>query len=662
MRLRDLKGIGDKRWESLKKAGIGDLQALIATLPVSYRDTTQSVPLDSLREDATCCVTGTLRSAASLTRSGTLSIVRCVLEDASGILRLVWFNQPWRVGLLRAGTEYAFFGRVERYAGALSMVNPSLVQERAILPVYRALPGLPSGTLLSLIRQALAVSDIRETLPASLRDRYRLCGRSTALQQVHCPTDTASLQEARRRIAFENLLLYHMATLLLHREGRCGILIQESVSDYLRQLPFKPTEAQRRAIRDIEADFCSGRPMRRLLQGDVGSGKTAVVFAAAFLAARAGYQTALMAPTEILARQHLRSAERLLGPLGVKSGLLLGSMPETHRRDALQRIREGDWQLVIGTQALIGRGLHFSRLALAVVDEQHRFGVRQRRTLGEKVSKDLTSHVLALSATPIPRTLALVLYGDLDVSALDELPPGRKQVRTHLVPEHKRSALYAFIRDRVEAGEQAYIVCPRILDQAEDDARGVIGMYRQLAKGPLSGLKLGLAHGGQPSREMEAALLGFTRKETDVLIATSVIEVGIDVPSASVMVIEGANAFGLSQLHQLRGRVGRGDRESWCFLMAGESERLAALCQSTDGFELSRKDLELRGPGEFLGARQHGKSFPSGFGVEDIALLEETLSCAKEMFRETAQADELAVIQRLAESRYAEMMENTALN
>ncbi len=665
LQLADIRGIGKKRLECLQNAGIRDVDGLLGFLPREYRDTTVSVSIGSLREDAVFCVSGKLCAGADVHRTGKLTVVRSAIRDGTGVLRLVWFNQPWRAGQLRAGAEMTLLGGVERHGGVLTMLNPAPVSRRGILPVYRALPGLSPGVLGTIIRQALDAAEIRETLPASLLGRYGLCGRPFALRQAHCPSDASSLQEAKRRIAFENLLLYQTAMRSFRQEGKQGFPIGEEgpgVEEYWRGLPFRPTPAQERATGEILGDLRSGRPMRRLVQGDVGSGKTAVAFAAAFLAARAGYQTALMAPTEILARQHLDCASRDLGPLGIKSGILLSGLASARRRETLHAIRDGEWGLVVGTHALLGEDVRFSRLALVITDEQHRFGVTQRQRLSDKASGALAPHVLALSATPIPRTLALILYGDLDVSTIDEVPPGRKRVRTRIVPEAKRSGLYSFIRERVAAGEQAFVVCPLLEEAAEGDAKSALEMHRELSLGPLAGLRIGIAYGSQPPGEKEGALLDFSRGEKDVLVATSVVEVGVNVPGATVMVIENANRFGLSQLHQLRGRVGRGDRESWCFLMAEESERLMTLCRTSDGFAVARKDLELRGPGEFLGTRQHGKAAPGAFGVGGLAILEETLGCARELCREEKYAEELEQVESLAALRYAEALRTTALH
>ncbi len=368
-----------------------------------------------------------------------------------------------------------------------------------------------------------------------------------------------------------------------------------------------------------------------------------------------------MVPTEILARQHLESARALLEPLGLRCGLLLGGMPAKQRREALEHIASGEWDLVIGTHALFSAGVRYAKLGLVITDEQHRFGVKQRQRLSDKAEQE-EAHVLVMSATPIPRTLALILYGDLEVSLIDELPPGRTPVRTRVVPENKRTEMYGFIRQKVALGEQAYLVCPLVEESEQVEAKDAQAMYRNLLKGPLKGLRLGLTWGSQPTEEKDAVLAAFSRGELDVLVATTVIEVGVNVPNATIMVVEDADRFGLSQLHQLRGRVGRGAGESWCFLMGEDNERLRTLCSTNDGFVIAQKDLELRGPGDFLGTRQHGQAMPGGYGVGDMRLLDETQRAARELMEDPTLQPYLAPLQARALQRYAKAIDEIALH
>lgn len=434
------------------------------------------------------------------------------------------------------------------------------------------------------------------------------------------------------------------------------------IDRFWRQTGFDPTRAQRKVLDEVLKDMGSGRAMRRLIQGDVGSGKTAVAFGAVCVAAQSGYQAALMVPTEILAHQHFESARKLLEPLGIASGLLLGGMGAAERKEALQHICLGDWQLVIGTHALFSQGVDYANLGLVITDEQHRFGVRQRQKLSLKAQGEQAAHVLVMSATPIPRTLALILYGDLDVSILDEMPPGRLPVKTRIVPEEKRSQMYDFIRCKAQGGEQSYLVCPLVEESEQVEAKDAQAMYEQLRRGPLKGLRLGLTYGSQSSQEKEAVISGFSAGQIDVLVATTVIEVGVNVPKATTMVIENADRFGLSQLHQLRGRVGRGAQESWCFLLGKSNERLTTLCATHDGFVIAQKDLELRGPGDFLGTRQHGRILPDAYGVNDVKLIEETRAAVHELTHDKAFAKEETELSARAAQKYARAMAEIALH
>ncbi|MDO5023166.1 MAG: ATP-dependent DNA helicase RecG, partial [Eubacteriales bacterium] len=420
-------------------------------------------------------------------------------------------------------------------------------------------------------------------------------------------------------------------------------------------LPFALTKEQQKAVLDIEKDLYVGFAMNRILQGDVGSGKTAVALAAAYYMYAAGYQTALMAPTETLAMQHLQTAQKIFAKSPVKCGLLTGGMKAKDRREALQNIQNGEWDIVIGTHALISEGVIYNKLGLVITDEQHRFGVRQRKKLSDKGE---SPHVLVLSATPIPRTLALVLYGDLEVSTIRSSPPGRLPVKTGIVPENRREKMYQFIVESVQKGEQVYYICPLVEDSETSEAKSAQDMYRQLSKGPFNKLRLGLTYGSQNAEEKSKAIGDFSKGITDVLVATTVVEVGIDVPNANIIVIEDADRFGLSQLHQLRGRVGRGSRQSWCFLMGKPNERLKALCETNDGFEIAKKDLELRGPGQFLGTMQHGKNNAEMF--YDALLLEDAQKCAIEI-NENKSPDNQKIIDA-AMRRFSYATSDIALN
>lgn len=661
MQLRDLKGLGPKRLAMLNAAGIHSAGDLLWQLPRGYVDTTVDTPIAALQPGQMACVAVTFLAQPAIRYLKGLSMVTAKVADDSGTLQITWFNQPWNRANWHKGDEAVFHGRAERFRGQLVMQNPRLVKERGIIPQYSPIESIASAHLAGFIEQLLPHVEAicPESLSPRLRQLWQLCGLTDALRAVHRPQDAASLSAGKRRIAFENLLLYQMALRALQGEARQGIHIstdESIISRFWRQTGFAPTGAQQRVLGQILADMASGRAMRRLVQGDVGSGKTAVAFGAVCAAAAAGWQSALMAPTEILARQHLISAREVLEPLGIRCGLLLGGMKAAERREALAHIEDGTWDLVIGTHALLGEGVRYHRLALVITDEQHRFGVRQRQRLSDKAHLDEPAHVLVMSATPIPRTLALILYGDLDVSVVDELPPGRTPVATRIVPEDKREGLYQFIRQKVAAGEQAYLVCPLVEESERVEAKDAQATYRELSAGPLKGLRLGLTWGTQPPAEKEEVIARFSAGEIDVLVATTVIEVGVNVPRATVMVIENADRFGLSQLHQLRGRVGRGTQESWCFLLGEPNERLRTLSATNDGFVIAQKDLELRGPGDFLGTRQHGRLLPDAFGVGDMRLIEETRAAVHTLTHDPELAQEEQAVRTRALQKYERVL------
>lgn len=669
MPLSDLRGLGSARLETLNKAGIRTMADLLTTLPLRYQDTSALTPIKDIAPGQEVCVSGWPKADPRLSRFRGLTSVTLRLLDESGGVQVVWFNQPWLQTQIHKEDCLTLYGRVDRdKQGKIRLVSPVIVHERGILPVYRALPGLPAKSMRDLIRQALTQLEdcCPESLPEILRIKYHLCERNFALRQAHFPETKENLAIALRRVAFENILLYQAAAASLRGERARGIQVplpSGGVRDYWASLPFPPTGAQKRVLDEIAKDLSAPHAMGRMVQGDVGCGKTALAFGAMYLCARAGYQSALMAPTEILARQHLESAKKTLEPLGVSCGLLIGGMKAKERREALENIASGAWQCVIGTHALISEGVTYQNLALAVTDEQHRFGVRQRRLLSKKAAEEEEApNELVLSATPIPRTLALVLYGDLDISVVDELPPGRTPVKTRIVPEDRREGLYDFIRREAAQGRQTYIVCPLVEESEMIDARSAQDTYAELSTGPLSDLRLGLTYGNQDAAEKEETIQKFSQGELDVLVSTTVIEVGVNVPSATVMVIENADRFGLSQLHQLRGRVGRGAEDSWCFLMAAPNERLKTLCETSDGFKIAKKDLEIRGPGDFLGTRQHGDTLIPGMALgADVQMLEETSNCLK-WLRSPGYENEWEQVKQAAQAAFANALNDIAMN
>ncbi|MBR5231984.1 MAG: ATP-dependent DNA helicase RecG [Clostridia bacterium] len=667
MELKNLKGLGKIRLSALEKAGIVTVEDLLMSLPRSYRDTSVVTPIAEIREGVPCCVSGYLKAAPKLARFRGISRTTATLCDETGKLLLVWYNQPWIKDQVSAEEPLLLFGKPERdKGGRLFMNSPHREKEQALIPEYAAPAGFPNAIFADLIRQALSSLEecCPETLPESIRLTHHLCERNFAIRQIHAPETKEALALAQRRLAFEQLLLYQAALSILRgTPGRATPIpcSRNDASRFWQQMPFPPTKAQERVLEEILRDMQQNTAMRRMVQGDVGCGKTAIAFGAISVCALSGHQSALMAPTEILARQHFESAQKLLAPMGIQCGLLLGGMKAKERREALKNIKSGAWQVIIGTHALLSESVEYHDLALAVTDEQHRFGVRQRQILSQKAQENREPHVLVMSATPIPRSLALILYGDLELSVVDELPPGRTPVLTRIVPEYKRNGLYGFVKEQASECRQIYIVCPLVEESEAIDAVSAQEMYADLVNGPLSSLRIGLTYGTQDAAEKEKTLAAFSAGDIDVLVSTTVIEVGVNVPNATVMIIENAERFGLSQLHQLRGRVGRGSRESWCFLMAEPNERLNTLCSTNDGFVIARKDLEMRGPGEFLGTRQHGASMFSGMQI-DAVLIEETQKCIRMLEKDPSQAEALSMIRSSAKKLFAAHLKQVVLN
>ena len=670
MELSAIKGLGPTRLETLRAMGIVSLRDLLFCLPVRYEDRTQVVPCREAQEGPVL-VQGTLQDEPKLSRFNGLTRVTASLRDESGKLSMAWYNQPWMMQQLPVGQTLMLYGRVVVKQGRRVLQNPQLVQEPSIQPVYRAFRGIPAKTFRQLMETALSQVDdcCPETLPRSLRLRHGLCELNYALRQAHFPDSLEALKLARRRLAFEQMLMYQAALGLMrgHMENGIPLSIPEDAAErFWRSLPFQPTGAQRRVLDEVIGDLRRKRAMSRLIQGDVGCGKTALAFGAIAVVVQTGHQCAMMAPTEILARQHYESARALLEPLGISCGLLIGSMREREKKAVRQSLEDGSCQAVFGTHALISEGVHYHRLGLVITDEQHRFGVQQRSTLqqkGEQAGK--APHVLVMSATPIPRTLALILYGDLDVSIVDELPPGRTPVQTRMVPPEKRGGMYGFLRNEVAGGRQAYVVCPLVEDsEVMEEVKSVQTTYEELVRGELKGLRVGLTWGQQPTEEKEQVLKAFVAGEMDVLVSTTVIEVGVNVPNASVMVIENAERFGLSQLHQLRGRVGRGSAESWCFLLTSgrETERLRVLCQTNDGFVVAQKDLELRGPGDLMGTRQSGEMIAGVLLDGDVKLLDEACRCMKQLREDPDLREEREMVEREALRSYQDKLKQVALN
>ena len=662
--LSTIRGIGPARLKAFEAAGISSVRDLVMFLPRDYRDLSAFTPLSEVRPGDTVSVRVRVAGEVSQRRARKLVITKVYVTDGSETMAVVWYNQPWLKDQLTRDRELMLYGRCEARGGSLQLSSPTIERETGLIPVYRSISGVPAKAVRQSVEAALKVCEGQwpDELPESIRRRYGLCERNFAMRNAHFPDSREALETARRRIAFEELLLYQVAISLCRHSGEPGVQIASSEADleaYWNRMPFPPTGAQRRVLQEIASDMRTPNAMARMVQGDVGSGKTAVAFGAIYLAVRGGYQAALMAPTEVLARQHYEGAKAMLEPLGMKAGLLVGSLTQKQHRIAHEAIASGEWDVVIGTHALITEGVEYKNLGLTVTDEQHRFGVRQRTELSRKGE---APNVLVMSATPIPRTLSLILYGDLDISIIDELPPGRKGVKTRIVPEDRRQGMYGFLRSEVHKGRQVYVVCPLVEESEAVDALPAELVYENLRTRDLPDLRIELVHGRMKAADKDAVLEKFRRGEADVLVSTTVIEVGVNVPNASVMVVENAERFGLAQLHQLRGRVGRGSDEAWCFLMAEPNERLKFLASTTDGFRIAQKDMELRGPGDLFGTRQSG-SIVCGVGTlaGDTQLLKLVHDEARELLRNRDSADAQAVI-RLAEAAYVQKFRDAAIN
>ncbi len=618
-----LKGIGSAKAALFQKLGIFTIEDVILHFPRDYEDRSKLKKLAEIEDGEQCSFEGVVASKVVETRPRKgLLLSRISIRDDTGLINAVWFNQPYLKEYFKPGEKYIFYGSVTRKR-SFEIVNPVYekmgesgpVNTCRIVPVYPATGKLSQNAIRAAIRTALeyAGDSLEEILPLWLLEQYKLAGIRFSINNIHYPESDEDFLKARERLVFEELLLLQLGLLSLKTDAdseAVGIRFAagSEVRKFMAGLPFKLTNAQIRVFSEIERDMESNRVMNRLVQGDVGSGKTIVAVLALVKAVKSGYQGALMVPTEILAEQHYRSISPLLEPYGIRTALLTGGIGAKASKELMERIKEGDADIVIGTHALLEEKVVFNRLGLVVTDEQHRFGVRQRAVLSQKGDNP---DMIVMTATPIPRTLALILYGDLDISVIDELPPGRKKVETYAVDAGMRDRINKFIRRQVSEGRQVYIVCPLVEESDAVEARAAAEMAEQLANKTFSDLKVALIHGKMKPSEKDSVMERFVAGEIDILVSTTVIEVGVNVPNASLMVVENAERFGLAQLHQLRGRVGRGEHQSYCVLF-NESrseiarERMKVMEKTSDGFVISEKDLELRGPGDFFGTRQHG--------------------------------------------------------
>lgn len=644
--IRSLSGVGEKRAQCYHRLGVDTVGDLLRFYPRTYLDFTNPLPIMELPLNETGVVRARVfkKGREQRIRKG-LTLYKVFVTDDVSDMTVTIFNSKFAFEALKEGEAYYFYGKALGNLVRREMNAPLIYPEWQVTgmsPIYPLTEGLTNKMVQTNVRQALTMvrDEIPEALPEEIIQKYQLYREKFALEQIHFPKDEEHRKMAWERLAFEELLTLQLGLQMLKHRNRkeAGVSVPPAdLRAFFRSLPFKPTNAQHRAIAEAQEDMMGTVPMSRLLQGDVGSGKTLVAAALCYCCAKAGIQAAMMAPTEILAQQHANTLAGLLEPLGVSVGLLTGSVPAKGKKLLKERLECGDIDVVVGTHALVQDSTAFARLGLVITDEQHRFGVAQRSKL---LAKGENPHMLVMSATPIPRTLALIIYGDLDISVLDELPKGRQKVETYRIHSSKRARAVGFIRKHIDEGRQAYIVCPLVEQDDESDLLSVEEYVAALRNGPLQHYRVGLLHGKMKPADKHTEMEAFVSGQTQVLVATTVIEVGVDVPNAVVMMVENAERFGLSQLHQLRGRVGRGQYQSYCILVSDldtleNNRRLEAMCQTSDGFVIAEQDLKLRGPGDFFGERQHGlPQLRIAHLLEDAQILRETQQLATELLRE----------------------------
>lgn len=619
-----IKGVGPKKAYLLKRLNINTVEDMIWYMPRDYEDRGNIKRIANLRPGEKATFYGIILGEGDLSKPRkNLSLVKFNVKDETGHIEIIFFNKTYLKKTLTSGQRVMINGEIKKGFKGLQVVNPIIEKvdigdndnRQGIVPIYPLTEGLSQNEIISIQKRILQIvnESMEEYLPEEIMNRCRLCNIKFALNNIHFPSNVQALKIAKYRLVFEEFLLLQLGLFKIKTgivQDKQGIPLRNNngIEEFIKKLPFKLTEAQEKVFNEISKDLERDIPMNRLVQGDVGSGKTIVAIASLLKSVINGYQGAFMAPTEILAEQHYVSLTELLEPLGIKVGLLVGSLSKGDKNKILNKVESGEINIVIGTHALIQEGVKFCNLALVITDEQHRFGVRQRATLA---SKGQNPHVLVMTATPIPRTLALILYGDLDISIIDHLPPGRKSIKTYSRTSNKRHDIYNFVKRQLDEGRQAYVVCPLVEESEAIEAKSATEIAHELSHDLLNGYKIGLLHGKMLAKEKEEIMRDFKAGNIEVLVSTTVIEVGVNVPNATIMVVENAERFGLAQLHQLRGRVGRGSYQSYCILVNNSKteiskERMDIMEKTTDGFIISEKDLKLRGPGEFFGTRQHG--------------------------------------------------------
>ncbi len=649
--IKFIKGIGEARASAFARLGVETASDLLSFYPLRYEERGKIIKIhDALDNELVSCVVTVRQTSIPKQIRGKLNVFRSSVFDESGSLDLVFFNCPFVAKSLTPNRKFRIFGRVKNGLRGKEMISPKLepildgVELPYYVPIYRVSPPLTQKVVMNAVSEILPLADLKpELLPEGLRKKYSFLPCGEAIKAIHRPTNPNELFSARRTLAMTEIIVFRLALASMRNnikhESAVPLTLKNSkVKHFFENIPFELTNAQKNAVKEIFADLEKDTPMARLLQGDVGSGKTAVAAAAIYLCVKNGYQACLMAPTEILASQHKKTLDKFLSPFGIKTELLVSGLPAAEKRRVRQGLSDGSIDVAVGTHALITDDTEFYNCVLAVADEQHRFGVKQRAALLAKSERDgKRAHMLVMSATPIPRSLSLIIFGDLDVSILDELPANRKGVKTYVAKNSDSGEIYKFIRDEIKSGGRCYIVCSLIEESESDtDRRAAESYFEELSNGALKGIPMGLLHGRMKPSEKASVMSDFASGVTKVLVSTTVIEVGVDVPEATVIVIENAERFGLSQLHQLRGRVGRGDRRSICILVnngnsSDATERLAVMRDTSDGFKVAEYDLERRGPGDFFGERQSGEFSFACAAISDVSLLSETDGLVKEI-------------------------------
>jgi len=651
--ISELAGIGELHTRKLEKLGIRNCEDLLWYLPRRWDDYSHIVPIKGIRPDFLVSIKGRVSEIGNRRVRNGMTITEALIVDNSGVIKAIWFNQPFLTNSLKAGDELCLSGKLELNRNSVGMTSPAfekinsdeiddLTHVGRIVPIYTEIEGISSKWLRSKIKPLMKlIYSIRDYLPEEIKKEQNLIDLPAAIRQMHFPENSSQLKRAKDRLDFDEMFLLQLAVLnsrkKLSQERAITIPFNEAlIKGFVKDLPFQLTNAQRRSTWEILQDLAKVQPMSRLLQGDVGSGKTIVAAIAMLNTAISGNQAVLLCPTEILARQHFENINKLLTFYGVDCFLLTGSTSKVEKESIYNKIKEGEARIIVGTHALLEKGVEFWRLGLAIVDEQHRFGVDQRSALRkESISTKTLPHFLTMTATPIPRTLSLTIFGDLDISVLDELPAGRKPVITRLISDQKRSDGYKFVEDEIKKGRQAFVVCPLVGEDEseENDRKSVLAEYENLTKNIFPTLKIAFIHGRMKSAEKEEIMRNFSLGKTDILVSTSVVEVGVDIPNSSIMIIEDADRFGLSQLHQFRGRVGRSEQQSYCFLFTKSVneltlKRLNALVSTNNGFKLAETDLEIRGPGDFIGSRQHGLPDIKMKNLMNLVLIKKTREAA----------------------------------